>query len=267
MAKMRRVGIYFRHDTETQKKVQELISWLEEKGYKVFLPPLPDNFDLMIVLGGDGSLLRAARVVWPREIPILGINCGELGFLATVNKDESYEMITKVLKGEFEVEKRMVLEGTLIKKDKEQGPFMALNEVAIERGAYTHLISLALYVGNLSVTSLRADGIIVATPTGSTAYSLSAGGPIVHPALDALIVTSICPFHLVHRSLVLPPECLVGVVVEKGGEGVRIVLDGQVFIPLEVGDRVEIKKSQYPIYLIKNGKYFQTLNQKLCWGC
>lgn len=265
---MKRLGIYFRHDAETQKVVQELLSWLKSEGYEVFLPPLPDSFDLMIVLGGDGSLLRAARVIWPREIPILGINCGELGFLTTVNKDKTYEMISKVLKGEFEVEKRMTLEGVLItKEEKKRSSFMALNEVVIERGAYTHLVSLALYVEDLHVTSLRADGIIVATPTGSTAYSLSAGGPIVHPALDALIVTSICPFHLVHRSLILPPERLVGVLVEKGGEGVRIVLDGQVFIPLEVGDRVEIKRSKYPIYLVKNGKYFQTLNQKLCWGC
>jgi len=264
---MKQVGIYSRHDPETKKVAQEVFSWLESKGYEVLLPPFPDNFDLMVVLGGDGSLLRAARIIWPRKIPILGINCGELGFLTTVNKDESYEILTKVLKGEYEVEKRMILEGMLIKRSKKQGPFMALNEVVIEKGAYTHLISLALYVDDLHVTSLRADGMIVATPTGSTAYSLSAGGPIVHPVLDALVITSICPFHLVHRSLVLPPKHVVSVIVEKGGEGIRIVLDGQVFIPLEVGDKVEIKKSKYPIYLIKDGKYFQTLNKKLCWGC
>ncbi|HDD44172.1 MAG TPA: NAD(+)/NADH kinase [Candidatus Desulfofervidus auxilii] len=264
---MKKLGIYYQKDSETEKKAAEWKIWLEKEGYKVFYPPFPDNLDLVIVLGGDGSLLHAARLIWPRKIPILGINWGELGFLTAGSKEEGQAIVKEVLAGKRLVEKRMTLEGIVISKEgKVEGPFMALNEVAIERGAFTRLITLSVEVKGQRVISFRADGLIVATPTGSTAYSLSAGGPIIYPTLDVLVLTSVCPFHLVQRSLVLSPEDTISVKLEKGGEGIRVVFDGQVFKPLKVGDKVEIKKSSSPVYLIENPKYFQTLNQKLCWG-
>jgi len=264
---IQKIGIYYRQDPTTRKEAEQIATWLEQKGVTVFWPPFPYSLDLIIVLGGDGSLLKAARMVWPVAVPILGINFGELGFLSAVSKEEAKKILVAVLEGKFRAEKRMVIEGIIYNQNEKKGPFMALNEIAIERGAWTHLITLSVKADGQKVTSLRADGIIVATPTGSTAYSLSAGGPIVHPALDALIITSICPFHLVHRSLVLFPEATVEITLERGGEGVRVIFDGQVFIPLAGGDRVEIKRSQRPIYLINHGLYFHTLRQKLNWGC
>ena len=264
---MKRIGVYCRKDVCPERAAKELIEWLERRGYEVFIFPFSEeNLDLVIVLGGDGSLLHVARAIWPKKIPILGINWGNVGFLTAVNKNETYPMLERVFKKEFEIRKRMTLEATISSKQ-DKGPFMALNEVVIERGSYTHLITLSVDTAGQPVISLRADGLIVATPTGSTAYSLSTGGPVVYPTLDALIISSICPFYLAHRSLVLPPDHVVGVRVERGGDGVRVVFDGQLSFPLQVGDRVEIKKSLNPIYLIENEKFFETLNQKLCWGC
>jgi len=263
---MKRIGIYYQSN-EAEKEAKEWKGWLESEGYKVFYPPFPKNLDLVIVLGGDGSLLHAARLIWPQKIPILGINWGEVGFLTAGSKDEGKEIVKEALTGKRHIEKRMTMEGTIFSKEgKTKGPIMALNEIAVERGAFTRLITLSVAVSNQHVISFRADGLIVATPTGSTAYSLSAGGPIIYPTLDILVMTSVCPFHLVQRSLVLSPNEIIAVKLERGGEGVRVVFDGQVFIPLKVGDEVKIKKSDFPIYLVGNPKYFQTLNQKLCWG-
>jgi NAD kinase len=213
---IQKIGIYYRQDPNTRKEAEQIASWLEQKGVKVFWPPFPYSLDLVVVLGGDGSLLKAARMVWPAAVPILGINFGELGFLSAVSKEGAKKILTSVLEGNFQVEKRMAIEGSIYNQNEKKGPFMALNEVTIERGAWTHLMTLSVNVNGHKATKLRSDGIIVATPTGSTAYSLSAGGPIVHPQLDALIITSICPFHLVHRSLVLPPE--FDVEIASGGK-------------------------------------------------
>ncbi len=267
--KIKNIGIYHRKDPETQKEAQEIIAWLKDKGYRVFQPPFSYNIDLLIVLGGDGSLLKAARMVWPMSVPILGINFGQLGFLTAVDKRDAKTLIEQILKGDItdKIDKRMVVEGKVVGRNGQQGPYMALNEVTIERGAWTHLMTLSINVNKEKATRLRADGIIVATPTGSTAYSLSAGGPIVHPKLDAIILTSICPFHLVHRSLVLHPESIIEIGIDKGGDGIRVVFDGQIFVSLKTGDKVEIRKSPRPVYLITHEFYFNVLRQKLNWGC
>lgn len=265
---MKRIGIYCRKGLSTEKSVKELIAWLTNQGYQIFRPPFAHELDLVIVLGGDGSLLRAARLIWPSEIPIFGINWGNLGFLTAVNKTKTYSALENVLKGRFDTKKRMTLEGKIItKQGKINGPFMALNEVVVEKGNYPHLITLSIDIEEEKLVLLQADGLIVATPTGSTAYSLSAGGPIVHPRLNALIITSICPFHLVHRALVLSPDYKVSIKVEQGGEGIRTLFDGQLSIGVGIDDLIEIKKSPNPIYLIENEGYFEALSQKLCWGC
>ena len=159
--KIKNIGIYHRKDPETQKEAQEIIAWLKDKGYRVFQPPFSYNIDLLIVLGGDGSLLKAARMVWPMSVPILGINFGQLGFLTAVDKRDAKTLIEQILKGDItdKIDKRMVVEGKVVGRNGQQGPYMALNEVTIERGAWTHLMTLSINVNKEKATRLRADGL------------------------------------------------------------------------------------------------------------
>lgn len=258
-----KVGIYYKDLPGVRNIAQKVQDWLKQNGQEIY-PASSPSLDWLIVLGGDGSILRAARLIWPAKTPILGINCGGLGFLATAKEDDFYDALGDILKGNYHIEKRMTLEA-YIEGGEKRGPFVAINEVTIERGVSSHLIKLELGIDGSPVSDFRADGVIIATPTGSTAYSLSAGGPIVHPSLRALIVTFISPFQLVHRSLVLSPSQKVSVFLKRG-EGTRALFDGQVNIPLSVGFTIEIKESAYPVYLMAGGSYFETLAKKLGWG-
>ena len=258
-----KIGIYSKDDPEVRKIVKRVEDWLRQKGQEIHPASSPD-LDWMIVLGGDGSILRAARLIWPAKVPILGINCGGLGFLATARQENFYDALEGVLEGNYRIEERMTLEAYIFDKQK-KGPFLAINEVTIERAACPHLIKLGLKINDFQASEFGADGVIVATPTGSTAYSLSAGGPIVHPSLRALIVTFISPFQLVHRPLVLSTDQKVTISLKKG-EGARALFDGQLGIPLSVGATVEIRESGHPIYLMAGDSYFETLSKKLCWG-
>jgi NAD+ kinase len=259
-----KVGIYYKDVPGIKKIAQKVESWLKQKGQEIY-PISSPSLDWLIVLGGDGSILRAARLIWPAKTPILGINCGGLGFLATAKEDDLFESLQDVSKGNYRIEKRMTLEACIWDKKKQQGPFVAINEVTIERAACLHLIKLELKINGSPVSDFRADGVTIATPTGSTAYSLSAGGPIVHPSMRALIVTFISPFQLVHRSLVLSSSQKVSISLKKG-EGTRALFDGQLSVPLAVGSTVEIKESTHPVYLMAGGSYFETLAKKLYWG-
>ncbi len=259
-----KIGIYYKDIPGVRKIAQKVEDWLKQKGQEIYTASSP-SLDWLIVLGGDGSILRAARLIWPAKTPILGINCGGLGFLATAREDDFYDALEQAFKGNYRIEKRMTLEAYIWDKKKQQGPFVAINEVTIERAASPHLIKLELKINGFSVSDFRADGVIIATPTGSTAYSLSAGGPIVHPSLRALIVTFISPFQLVHRPLVLSPSQKATISLKRG-EGTRALFDGQLSVPLAVGSTVEIKESPHPVYLMAGGSYFETLAKKLYWG-
>jgi len=222
--------------------------------------------DVLIVLGGDGTMLRAARLVAGRDIPVLGINLGGLGFLTSVTVKEARAMVEKVISGEFSIEQRMMLSVELIRGGEVVSSHRVLNE-AVVKGLTVRLIRLETSINREYVTTYRADGLIVATPTGSTAYSLSASGPILYPTIHSIIVAPICPFNLMNRPVVIPDWMSVEIGVCPEQERIALVLDGERDVTLECGDRVTIRRAETSVYLIKyEGKsYFDILRQRLMW--
>lgn len=224
--------------------------------------------EMIVVLGGDGTLLSIARLMRDRPVPILGVNLGNFGFLTAFSSDELLPMIERVLAGDFQVEQRMTLDVSLRRNGEALHHPQVLNEVVITQGALVRLIDVETAVDGQYLGIYRADGLIVATPTGSTGYSLSAGGPIVHPSVGVMVVSPICPRMLMHRPMVLPDSALVTVMVRTPYENVVLTLDGQEGIPLREGDVVEIRKGKSSVPLIRaaNRNYFDILHSKLRWG-
>jgi len=224
---------------------------------------------VVLVLGGDGTFLRVARLVCKYEIPILGVNLGGLGFLTEITTDELYPMVERIMSGDYSIEKREMLYATIHRGSGDRmGDYVVLNDVVINKGAVARMVDLAIYVNGSHVTTFRADGIILSTPTGSTAYSLSAGGPIVYPTLPVTIVTPICPHTLTNRPLVVSNETRIRVKVLTDTTDVYLTLDGQLGVNLRLGDVVEVRKSDTSVKLIKSPfrDYFTILKTKLMWG-
>ncbi len=263
----------------------ELAGWIKECGAEVyvteglgkFINPsvvagtgTPDELfetvDVLIVLGGDGTMLRAARLVAGRDIPILGINLGGLGFLTSVTVKEARPMVKKVIGGDFSIEQRMMLSVEIRRGGEVLSTHRVLNE-AVVKGLSVRLIRLETSINREYVTTYRADGLIVATPTGSTAYSLSASGPILYPTIHSIIVAPICPFNLMNRPVVIPDWMSVDIRVCPKQDSITLVLDGEQDVSLECGDMVTIRRAETSIYLIKyEGKsYFDILRQRLMW--
>jgi NAD+ kinase len=224
--------------------------------------------DLLLVLGGDGTLLAAARVAAPRGIPILPINMGSLGFLTSFMLEELYPALEDILAGRLTISERVMLHAELQRGDKILDKQTVLNEVVINKGALARMIELELSIDKDFVCRYRADGLIVASPTGSTAYSLSAGGPIVHPSVESFIITPICPHTLSDRPVVIGDTSIIEVKLSAGTESVFLTLDGQKGIPLQATDRVRISRAQQLLKLIQtpNKSYFEILRNKLKWG-
>ena len=224
--------------------------------------------ELLLVLGGDGTLLAAARVAAPRGIPILPINMGSLGFLTSFMLEELYPALEDILAGRLTISERVMLHAELQRGDKILDKQTVLNEVVINKGALARMIELELSIDQDFVCRYRADGLIVASPTGSTAYSLSAGGPIVHPSVESFIITPICPHTLSDRPVVVGDTSIIEVKLSAGTESVFLTLDGQKGIPLQATDRVRISRAQQLLKLIQtpNKSYFQILRNKLKWG-
>ncbi len=280
-----RVGIIGKtHKKETLEVTKELSSWLQKRGVEVYVEKelateigypnsivsaeLPEFVDVVLVFGGDGTFLGVARLVCKYNIPILGINLGGLGFLTEITFDELYPMMEYILSGKYEVENREMLCATIHRKGERVGDYIVLNDVVINKGAVARTIDLAIYVNGSHVTTFKADGIILSTPTGSTAYSLSAGGPIVYPTLPLTIVTPICPHTLNDRPLVVSNETTVRVKVLTDTTDIYLTLDGQVGVNLMMGDVIEVKKADKSVKLIKSPfrDYFTILKAKLMWG-
>ena len=198
---------------------------------------------MIIVLGGDGTLLSAARLVADRKrnVPVLGVNLGSLGFMAEVTLDELYDVLQKALAGKLEVEERMMLTASVIRDGKRVSRYTVLNDAVINKGALARMMELKVSVDESHLTTVKADGLILATPTGSTAYSLSAGGPIIHPALHCFVLTPICPHTLANRPIALPDTVTVTAQLLSRSEEVTLTLDGQLGCPLERYDIVEVK--------------------------
>jgi NAD+ kinase len=229
--------------------------------------------DLVIALGGDGTLLRAARAVGGRMIPVVGVNVGSLGFLTEVTVDEMDEALDAILAGKYAYEDRMNLDGIVVRDRREIGTFSALNDIVINKGALARVIEMKMTVDGHYVADYTADGLIVSTPTGSTAYSLSAGGPIVNPRMDAIIATPICPHTLGVRPMIMSAEQELGVELWAGhgvcGEPeVKLTVDGQVGFDLVSGDTLVFKRSQQRTRLILSGQrsFYEVLRKKLRWG-
>jgi NAD+ kinase len=221
-----------------------------------------DSADLVLAMGGDGTLLRAARLVGRSEVPILGINLGGLGFLTAVGEESIDEAIDSVLKGQFRIEERMVLEAEL--PDGER--LTALNDIVVWMGASLRIVEMTAYVGEEYVASFSADGIIVSTPTGSTAYSLAAGGPIVYPTFDAMTIAPICPHSLGLRPMVFSPDVTFSVMIES--MEATVVADGQEMRQITKGDRVSVHRAEHKLMLVRplTTTFYKILREKLKWG-
>lgn len=227
------------------------------------------NAELLVVLGGDGTLLRSIRMSAPREVPILGIHLGYLGFLTEVTEDELFPALESVLKGEYVRDERVMFECTLIRKEETVVRQHVLNDIVINKGALARIFDIEVWVDETFITSYRADGLIVSTPTGSTAYNLAADGPIVHPKVEAIILTPICPHVLSNRSIVLPDTRAVCLIIDpkKTTDHIYLTLDGQKGYPLEAGDRLLVKRGAHKAILLRfpQRDFFQVLRTKLRW--
>jgi NAD+ kinase len=224
--------------------------------------------DLLLVLGGDGTLLSVARLIGARDVPILGVNLGGLGFLTEVTLEELYPILDAVLQGIYEVTHRILLTATVHRQGERIAEYVALNDAVINKGVLARMIELETYIDGQYVTTFRADGLILSTPTGSTAYCLAAGGPIVYPTLRALVLTPICPHTLTLRPLVIPDAAKVEIVQGVTNENAYLTLDGQVGFTLRHRDVIRVVRSDHTITLLKApGKdYFKILRTKLKWG-
>jgi NAD+ kinase len=232
---------------------------------------LPQLVDLLLVFGGDGTLLSMATRVSQagRDLPILGVNFGHLGFLTEINFPELFPLLEAAIAGTAEIERRLILGARVLRGTRRVAEFRALNDVVITRGSLSRVIELAVTVDGTFVARFTGDGLIVSSPTGSTAYNLSAGGPILHPAVDALVLTPIAPHTLSNRPVVVPGSARVAVTAEAHdpGQEVILTLDGQIGMALEPGDTVEAQRHDPPVRLVKAPahSYFDVLRQKLKW--
>jgi NAD+ kinase len=281
---MKRIGIICKTGLpEPSEILKGLLPWLRQKGYEIHIDietasilniegsprsQIPSLTDIIIVLGGDGTMLSVCRLVGDKGIPILGVNIGSLGFLTEVHKDEIYDVLEKVLTEECPFEERMMLTANVYRQSECIKEYVVMNDVVVNKGALARIIDLETYINHDYVTTFKADGLIVSTPTGSTAYALSAGGPILYPTLNSIVLAPICPHMLTNRPIVLPDDVVIEIILRSQTEDVFLTLDGQVGFSLKLNDIVEVKKSIFKTKLLTPcGKdYFQILRTKLKWG-
>ena len=286
MAVINKIGIVTKTTSPHADQVMgELLPWLVDRGISVRIQEeygqlagpsvtvvdrdrIPDGVDMAMVLGGDGTLLSVARLLEKCDTPILGINLGSLGFLTELGLEELYASLEKVLGGQYEIEKRVRLEARLDRGGEIIGRYQVLNDVVINKGALARIIDLEALVDGREVTIYKADGLIVSTPTGSTAYSLAAGGPIIEPTLDVIVVTPICPHTLTNRPLVVPGGSEVELHLVSDSGKVYLTLDGQEGTMLMQGDKVYIRASDQRVHLVRTGtkNFYGVLSTKLHWG-
>ncbi len=284
--KLKRVAIVAkRHAKEVRSVIRSLVRWLAKRGIDAILedelaghiraksetfPPgkVPRDSDMVIVLGGDGTLLSVARVMRSRQIPILGVNLGSLGFMTDVALKDLYPTLEAVIAGDVTVDERHRLRTELVRKGKVIASEAVLNDVVITKGAIARIIEVAVEIDGQFVTVVRADGLIVATPTGSTAYSLGAGGPILYPSLGAMILTPICPHTLTYRPVVVSDRARAELTLRGDPREVYVTFDGQESEPMQPGDVVTVRKSRSTVKLVSRAdkNYFQILRHKLRWA-
>jgi NAD+ kinase len=283
---MKKIAIMAKvHDPRCQGLASDLVAWLDQRGYLPLVEAhlarhlhsphgleaeiLGAQADLMVVLGGDGTLIAAARALGGNNVPILGVNLGSLGFLTEITVDELYPALESCLAGNFSVTERMMLQVVVARNGIDLESHKVLNDVVINKGALARIVDLETMVDGYPLTTFKADGLIISTPTGSTGYSLSAGGPIVHPSLNCLVINPICPHTLTNRPVVVADDARVVITVRSlEDEKLYLTLDGQVGLKLRCGDEVRVRKAQRHANLVcsPNRNYFEILRTKLKWG-
>ncbi len=280
-----KLGIIGKKDKkEVFEITRDLCKWLEDRDIEYYLDQrlaqaisseksavkkdIPKLVDVVVVLGGDGTFLSVSRLLKDYETPILGVNLGGLGFLTEFTVDELFPIMEKIIKGDFETEKRGMITSKVVRENKQIGKYAVLNDLVINNGPVSRIVDLAIYIDGSHITTFKADGIIFSTPTGSTAYSLSAGGPIVYPTLPVIVITPICPHILTNRPLVVSSERDIRVKVLTDIQNTYLTLDGQIGITLYQDDEILLKSSDDFVNLIKSPfrDYFSILKTKLMWG-
>lgn len=287
---IRSVGVVVKPDhAEALRTACELAEWLEQRGINLIGRPsngssVPDlaqcdietiareNFgaetDLIVVLGGDGTMISTARLVGDNDVLVLGINYGSLGYLTDFRIEEMFPALEAIFAGEYEIDSRVMLRAEHWRDGEKIAEGRVLNDVVINKAALARIIEIETHLNGHFVNSFRADGLIVATPTGSTAYNLSAGGPIVYPSMNAVVLTPICPFTLTNRPIVVTDQAEIELKLVNENEGVVLTLDGQIGHSMRAGDLVKIRKSRTTLNLLQppNRNYFDVLRNKLKWG-
>ncbi|MFZ5776089.1 MAG: NAD(+)/NADH kinase [Thermodesulfobacteriota bacterium] len=267
--RVRRVGLIRRKDSAIALSMgEEVRAWLIAKGVEVELDVIRDGMDLLVILGGDGTLLHVADQASLFGVAVVGVNLGDLGFLTEVGGDERFAVLEAILAGEVVVEERMMLKARLVAGGEPGAWEYALNDVVVGKGHSDQLVRLCVWADQHHLTTYRADGLIFSTPTGSTAYNLSAGGPIVHPALHSILVTPICPFMLGSRPVLLSAVTRLTIQLASQGGAAQVVLDGQPGWELAQDAVLEVMASERPLRLICSPQkdYFAILRNKLNWG-
>jgi NAD+ kinase len=285
-APVRAVGIISRpRRMDVAKVAPGLLTWLQERGVNTFcdsetaecIPSsckvkareeIPAIADLLIVLGGDGTLLAAARLLGDRNVPILPVNLGGLGFLTSVTLDDLYPVLEQAIKGQARYSERVMLEARVLRQGKPVHCARALNDAVLNKAALARIIDLDVHVNGEFVNTCKADGLIVATPTGSTAYSLSAGGPIIYPIVSAFVITPICPHTLTNRPVVIPDTAQIEIAFAAGETPIYLTVDGQVGVELQANDVVSLNAAAEKLRLVRPQakSYFSVLRDKLKWG-
>lgn len=280
---MKKIGIVVKADAKAIKKADELERWLQSKNIDTFrrknVPPgrrisdreksfAPPDLFCVFVLGGDGTFLSAVRWIGNQNIPILGVKFGEVGFLAETLEEDLFNAAEAVLNNQFDTEKRMRLLVNVFRGEEEVACETVLNDIVINKGALARLAHIETYIDDHYLTTYSADGLIIATPTGSTAYSLAAGGPVIHPAVPGILMTPICPFTLTNRPLIIPDSAGIKIRLDKKSSDIMLTFDGQAGLEINEKHTIVIRKGPYPIHMITmpDQHYFDVLKAKLRWS-
>ncbi|MFH2059154.1 MAG: NAD(+)/NADH kinase [Pseudomonadota bacterium] len=269
----KRIGLVVKNDAKAEKKARELEKLLGSQSIVIDAHNagninIPNDLLCMIVLGGDGTFLSAARFIGHRDIPLMGVKFGEVGFLAETTEENLNQAVTRLLEGKYLIQKRTRLDIKVVRDDKQIIDIDVLNDAVINKSALSRLASCAVYLDSNYLTTYRADGLIVATPTGSTAYSLAAGGPVVNPQVPSIVLTPICPFTLTNRPLIIPDSTRIEIRLEGSPENIVLTLDGQEGFEMDPKDKIFIKKSRNYIKMISfdDQSYFNVLKTRLKWS-
>jgi NAD+ kinase len=282
---MKNIGIFAKlHDPRCQGAAGELLQWLHANRVNALVEKhlahhlgiedgiegveIPPQADIVVVLGGDGTLISVARLVGESEVPIMGVNLGSLGFLTEISLDGLYPALAAYLQGDFRVSERMMLNVSLSRNGEQVCSYEALNDAVINKGAPAKIITLDAAVDGSFLATFKADGLILASPTGSTGYSLSANGPIIDPSVDCMVITPICPHTLTNRPLVVAADSVIKVTLDSMMENVMLTIDGQVGIKLEYLDEITVRRAEHRTRLVMSAAtdYFEVLRNKLKWG-